>query len=105
MLLKTITTHDYTRFMKYIDKSKGCWEWTGYTNRVYGHGCFTYQGTQYSSYRFSYLLFNGPIEKGLVVRHMCNNRKCVNPDHLKIGTQQDNIQDIMGIRINVLKRG
>jgi hypothetical protein len=44
-------------------------------------------------HRLSYCLFNGPIAVGLVVRHLCNNSKCVNPLHLKTGTQKDNIRD------------
>lgn len=64
-----------------------CWEWTGSKKNGYG----LYGKT--TAHRTSYELFNGSIGKGLFVMHMCDNRACLNPEHLKLGTNQDNVQD------------
>jgi len=72
------------------DRNK-CWIWVANCN-IWGYGKFNGNG----AHRFSYELFNGPIPQGLFVLHKppCFNRKCVNPDHLYLGTQQDNMNDM-----------
>jgi hypothetical protein len=67
----------------------GCWEWMGSTQR-YGH--FRYPGGQLA-HRFSWELENGPVPEGLHVLHKCDNPSCVNPDHLFLGTHDDNMKD------------
>jgi DNA-binding transcriptional regulator YiaG len=64
-----------------------CWEWIGSKKNGYG----LYGKT--TAHRKSYELFNGNIDKGLFVMHICDNRCCINPSHLKLGTNQDNVQD------------
>lgn len=56
-----------------------------------GSGKTRIHGTIY--YRMSFLAFNGEVPNGLCIRHMCHNRKCCNPEHLKLGTVYDNVQD------------
>jgi hypothetical protein len=82
------------RFLSYVKKSDGCWEWTG---RVTSgrYGSFTIKGRQYGSHRVSYMLFKGNIPKGLNICHECDNVKCVRPSHLWPGTQTQNIYDMM----------
>lgn len=71
-----------------------CWEWTGVKDGG-GYGTFspTWGTSPQRAHRFSWELVNGPIPDGLVMRHLCNNPSCVNPFHLKPGTQRENIID------------
>lgn len=69
----------------------GCWEWQ--RSRRNGYGMIAWKGREHSAHRLSYETFVGPIPKGLVVRHGCDNPCCVNPNHLRLGTQRDNVID------------
>jgi len=74
----------------------GCWLWTK-TTYGRGYGCMFLTKTggprNMKAHRFSWELHNGPIPDGLHVLHKCDVRTCVNPDHLFLGTNQDNIDD------------
>jgi hypothetical protein len=92
------------RFNKYIDKSSGCWIWTGYKNK--GYGCISViNRPPQAAYRISWELYKGSIPEGLVVRHRCpaKRKDCCNPEHLKLGTQKDNMQD--AIEDGTISRG
>lgn len=86
--------------MKLADKIKaysdvvesGCWEWNRYRMPC-GYGRIRHEGHMELAHRLSYRAFNGDIPDGLVVRHKCDNKRCVNPDHLEVGTQKDNVND------------
>ena len=90
------------RFLSFVNKQSGvrlnnlttdCWEWTGATySNGYGQTRAKWCPDDYA-HRCSYLLFNGEIPDGKLIRHRCDNRKCVNPDHLEIGTKADNNKD------------
>lgn len=87
------------RFMQYVmpDPNSGYWLWTGNRNKS-GYGGFRHgygRGPDTFAHRASYELFNGPITDGLIVRHKCDVRRCVNPDHLELGTYQDNSDDMV----------
>lgn len=83
------------RFWAKVEKSDCCWNWTGKPNNGYGMIGDT-SGKMIYAHRFSWELHNGSkVPSGLVVRHKCDNKMCVNPDHLEIGTQKDNIADMI----------
>jgi hypothetical protein len=76
-------------FLSFVNKTDTCWLWTGYkANNGYGHVRIGKKIV--SSHRVAYNMWNGSIPNGLLIRHLCRNRECVNPKHLVIGTHSDN---------------
>ena len=71
---------------------KGCWELHG-TRDKDGYVVFYAEGKNQHSHRVAYKEWVGPIPDGLVVRHKCDNPPCINPEHLELGTVQDNVND------------
>lgn len=70
-----------------------CWVWRHKSLRE-GYGQVRFGRSQnFSVHRVSYTLFKGRIDKGKSVLHICDNRRCFNPNHLFLGTQKDNIHD------------
>lgn len=85
---------DFARFMDKVRiDPDGCWYWTA--SLSLGYGQFSLHGFPYGAHVVSYNHFNGQIQKGLMVRHTCDNRDCVNPAHLISGTHQDNMDDMV----------
>lgn len=81
------------RFLaKVVKVENGCHEWTSTMHRD-GYGKFYHEGKQVQAHRVSYEFFNGPTN-GKWVLHKCDNRKCVNPDHLFLGLSIDNVRDM-----------
>lgn len=70
-----------------------CWIWTGYSPGKQGYGSLKVDGVAIKSHRYSWILHKGPIPKGMFVLHKCDTTRCVNPDHLFLGTHQDNVDD------------
>lgn len=83
-------------FWERVDKTSGCWLWTGAKSTNGGYGYFIYGrgGQKLRAHRVAWEMTHGPIPEGWVVMHLCDNPLCVNPDHLEVGTQADNVLDM-----------
>ena len=82
----------YRRFLRGYtpDLETGCWNWLGVTG-ANGYGQIKVFGKMVSVHRFSFELHHGPIGEGMEILHSCDNKKCVNPDHIKQGTHKENM--------------
>lgn len=82
------------RFMEKVspEPNSGCWLWTSSIDST-GYGTFWKDKTSHKAHRLSYQIYRGEIPLGMQVCHKCDTPLCVNPEHLFIGTLQDNMHD------------
>lgn len=82
------------RFWEKVERSEGCWLWKGGTTGRTGYGRIMVRtGNQALAHRVAWEFTNGPIPNGLECLHRCDVPACVRPDHLFLGTHEENMQD------------
>jgi hypothetical protein len=84
-------SEDLTSF---VERTDYCWNWTGTINK-FGYGIITHKYYLYFVHRLAYVKHFGSVPENMFVLHKCDNRKCINPEHLFIGTNRDNVDDML----------
>lgn len=91
MAVKIPKFENHERFFKFIGVDENdCWNWLGFIDK-HGYGKFTISGGCYFSHRVSFDIFNGIRSTDLVIDHICKNRKCCNPEHLREVDARENV--------------
>lgn len=93
-VIPPLSHNDKERFLRKVSKyptSRGCFEWLG--GKQKGYGRFQFKGECFRAHRIAFLIANGICPSNLHVLHKCDNRGCMNPSHLFLGTDIDNIND------------
>lgn len=84
------------RLLSGLSEMSGCMEWQGYICGDTGYGKISNRpGNPISTHVAAWITNRGPIPEGLLVRHKCDNRSCASIEHLELGTQSDNVNDMM----------
>ena len=89
------------QFERRLDKSGPCWLWLGakhaspFDRRRLPYGAINFNGRATKAHRVAWTLYRGQIPDGLLVLHKCDTPVCCNPEHLWLGTQQNNVDDMM----------
>jgi hypothetical protein len=90
------TPSDRERFARFVERGPGCWHWTAAVQgKGYGSFWSSRSRRQVLAHRMAFAIAHGGVDGGTVVMHTCDNPSCVRPDHLRAGSQLDNMQDKM----------
>lgn len=94
------------KFLEKVEVTDSCWLWKN-SKKNWTYGVFSNGDKMVTAHRFSWEHSNGEVKNGLFVLHKCDNPPCVNPDHLFLGTHQDNMKDMMekGRHRSVTRKG
>lgn len=98
-----ITDQQLANFWSKVHKTKTCWNWTAGTSR--GYGTFYINSKPAGAHRVAYQLEVDIIPDGMWIDHICHNRACVNPDHLRVVTAKQNMEHLSGARKNASESG
>lgn len=99
------STHWLPRWMDKVTIGDDCWEWQGNLSPQ-GYGRLWHDGEKRQTHRLMYELFKGPVPDGLMVDHLCRNRKCCRPDHLEAVTNRENMRrGLRGVLLNACPQG
>ena len=94
VLLRYVSIKERILSNIWIYSETGCWEWQGCKTKD-GYGVIKIKGRTKRVHRIAYRIFNGDFDPSLCICHKCDNPSCCNPNHLFVGTQKDNIRDMV----------
>lgn len=88
--VNTASPRAATQPIGYVVQENGCWEWTGAIDQC-GYGRLNVGGKVWLAHRMIFERTNGPIPEGMQCDHLCRHRSCVNPDHIEVVSQRENL--------------
>jgi len=100
--MRKLTAED--RFWAKVEKTPTCWNWTAAIGSS-GHPNFFFEGKVGCAHRWAYANFVAPIPAGMQIDHICHNRACVNPEHLRPATNKQNAEYRQGAQRNNKESG